>query len=924
MEIAIVGTGHVGLVTGACLAEIGHRVVCIDDDRGKIATLKRGGMPFYEPFLEELVKRNWAQGRLHFVERLEEGIERALVIFISVGTPPLESGEADLSSVEQVSRRIAEAATSYKLVVEKSTVPVQTGRWIERTLKIYNSSGEAEFDVASNPEFLREGSAVEDFFHPDRIVIGVGNPRSEGILRELYAPIVEGTFPCPIHRPCSKTHPVPFLVTNIESAELIKHASNSFLAMKISFINALADLCERSGADVKLVAEGMGLDRRIGPAFLNAGIGFGGFCFRGDESTFTRDGRHLTVQPFEALFARFPKVAVLDEGEVAVPEGCFTLSFDLGLRRPTFTKVKALTRRFYKGRLIEIRTRMGRRLRLTEDHPVILYDRGADRFRIVLARDVLVGDNLVVVDAPSAMEAPKSVNLLEELLGSPLEATVKVRPSDEAFRRIYPQIVSQIPNQLMKNKYEIGRRNSMPLRVYRFLVERGLIDIERSNLQLFTGKGSITYCPAVFPLDEDFLRLLGYYVAQGWITVDRGRGGAIRERVGFSFGAHEGEYLADLHRILRRYGMRFLLKRIGQAYATVISSQPFAFLLRDLLGCGTRSEDKNLPRIIFEVDEKGKLTFLRGLFSGDGSIGKVQRGKNLVFEYATVSRPLADGLTLLLQSLGIVPSLRQCWMKGSTMPTYIVRLNGLAQRESFKDIFGEGKRQTMNAILARYQRPIAPFGFVRKEGFTILPVTKVESRETEEHVYSMETENGLLVCSSGLVVHNCFPKDLQAFVKIAEKLGYDFTLLKEVERINLSRIEVVLRKLKEALWILKGKRIGVWGLAFKPDTDDIREAPAIKIIKLLQREGALVQAYDPKAMEPAKAELRDVLFCRDPYEAAEGAEALILATEWQEFKEADLGKVKAVMRRPLFLDGRNLFEREWMLKLGFEYLGMGH
>ncbi|MFN3475935.1 MAG: UDP-glucose dehydrogenase family protein [Candidatus Methylomirabilales bacterium] len=446
MEIAIVGTGHVGLVTGACLAEIGHRVVCIDDDRRKIAILRGGGMPFYEPHLEELVERNRARGRLSFVECLEEGIERALVIFISVGTPPLESGEADLSSVEQVSRRIAETATSYKLVVEKSTVPVQTGRWIERTLKVYNSGGEAEFDVASNPEFLREGSAVKDFLHPDRIVIGVGNPRSEKLLRELYAPIVEGTFDCPIHRPCSKAQPVPFLVTNIESAELIKHASNSFLAMKISFINALADLCEQVGADVKLVAEGMGLDQRIGRSFLDAGLGFGGYCF---------------------------------------------------------------------------------------------------------------------------------------------------------------------------------------------------------------------------------------------------------------------------------------------------------------------------------------------------------------------------------------------------------------------------------------------------------------------------------------------PKDLQAFIRIAEKQGYDFALLKEVERINLSRAEVVLRKLKEALWILKGKRIGVWGLAFKPNTDDIREAPALRIIRLFQKEGAFVQAYDPKAMEPAKAELQGVLFCRDPYEAAEGAEALILATEWQEFKTVDFSRVKALMRRPLFLDGRNFFDKEAMLGLGFEYLGMG-
>ncbi len=445
MEVCIVGAGHVGLVTGACLAEIGHRVVCVDDDQKKIATLEAGRMPFYEPHLEELVTRNRSGGRLSFTERIEDGIDRAGIIFICVGTPSLSDGEADLSSVEQVARRIAENATGYKLVVEKSTVPVQTGRWIERTLAMYNGR-RADCDVASNPEFLREGSAVEDFFHPDRIVIGVGTPRAEAQLRELYAPIVDGTFLCPIHHPCPMEQPVHFLVTDIESAELIKHASNSFLAMKISFINAVADICERSGADVTRVAEGMGLDRRIGHAFLNSGIGFGGYCF---------------------------------------------------------------------------------------------------------------------------------------------------------------------------------------------------------------------------------------------------------------------------------------------------------------------------------------------------------------------------------------------------------------------------------------------------------------------------------------------PKDLQAFVRIGEKLGCELALLKEVDRINRSRAELALHKLKDQLWIIKGKRIAVWGLAYKPNTDDVREAPAFSIIQLLLREGAEVRVYDPKAMENARAELQTVTFCQDPYEAAEQADAVILATEWQEFKSLDLSRVKALMKFPLLLDGRNFFAKETMCEIGFEYVGMG-
>ena len=446
MKICIVGTGYVGLVAGTCLAEIGHRVVCVDDDRQKIEVLRSGEMPIYEPGLEELVARNVGKDRLAFTADLKEGIEAATAVFICVGTPPLEDGDADLSAVEQVARRIGELSSSYKLVVEKSTVPVQTGMWIEKTLRVYGDGGQVEFDVASNPEFLREGSAVVDFLHPDRIVVGVGHPRAERLLREMYDPIIRRTFVCPVHSTCSATEPVPFVVTDIRSAELIKHASNAFLATKISFINGVADLCELVGADVELVAEGMGLDARIGRAFLKAGLGFGGFCF---------------------------------------------------------------------------------------------------------------------------------------------------------------------------------------------------------------------------------------------------------------------------------------------------------------------------------------------------------------------------------------------------------------------------------------------------------------------------------------------PKDLQAFVKIAEKCGHDFRLLREVDRINQARIPQAIKKLKDQLWILKEKVVGVLGLAFKPDTDDVRYSPAIALVKQLLGEGVSVRAYDPKAMEKARREIPSAMFCRDPYEAVTGADAVVVATEWKEFESLDLTRMKTLMRRPLILDGRNLFNHEKMKSMGFEYLGIG-
>ncbi len=448
MKITVVGTGHVGLVVGLCFAEIGHEVGCCDNDPRKIETLNGGRTPFYEPHLLELLNRALESHRVRFFSQLDAHLNEADVIFLCLGTPPLPDGEADLSSVESVTRRIATHSQGYKLIVEKSTVPVQTGDRIQRTMQIYG--GSAAFDVASNPEFLSEGTAVENFLHPQRTVIGVESPRAETLLRQIYQPILDQSFDCPIHPHCAwKGKPTPLVVTNRNSSEVIKHASNSFLATKISFINAIANLCDRVGADVEQVAQGMGFDSRIGSSFLRAGAGFGGFCF---------------------------------------------------------------------------------------------------------------------------------------------------------------------------------------------------------------------------------------------------------------------------------------------------------------------------------------------------------------------------------------------------------------------------------------------------------------------------------------------PKDLQAFIHIAEKNGYDFRLLREVERINQDQMELFFQKIKHEVWVLKGKRIAAWGLAFKPGTDDVRFAPALAVISKLLAEGATVAAYDPKAMEEAKAELppsRELLYCSTAEEAAQGADALVIFTEWPEFVSVDLEGLRDSMARPLILDGRNMFRSEQMRRRGFEYMSVG-
>ena len=282
MDIAIVGSGYVGLVTGACFADVGHNVICVDNDEEKIKTLQAGRIPIYEPGLEEIVHRNVSAHRLHFSSSIREGVDKSHIIFIAVPTPPQPNGDVDLSFIEKVSREIADVLTDYRVIVDKSTVPVKTGERVAETIKRYNRHG-AKFDVVSNPEFLREGCAIHDLMHPDRVVIGAQSQHAIDLMKKVYEPFM-----------------APVLVTGINSAELIKHAANSFLALKISYINAISAICDASGADVDKVADGIGMDRRIGRQFLDAGIGYGGSCFPKDVAAFIHISEQLGV-PFTLL-----------------------------------------------------------------------------------------------------------------------------------------------------------------------------------------------------------------------------------------------------------------------------------------------------------------------------------------------------------------------------------------------------------------------------------------------------------------------------------------------------------------------------------------------------------------------------------------------------------------------------------------------
>jgi UDP-glucose 6-dehydrogenase len=705
----------VGLVTGTCLADMGNSVTCVDIVPEKIECLKQGILPIYEPGLEEMVERNVHAGRLHFTTSYSEGLDNSEFIFIAVNTPtgPGQGG-ADMRYVESAARSIAEELDHYAIIINKSTVPVGSGDVVSRVIRNNLKRPAARFAVVSNPEFLREGSAVLDFLNPDRVVLGSSDPEAAYQVARLYMPLR-----------------APIITTDIYTAEMIKYASNAFLATKISFINEIAQICERLGADVKEVAVGMGYDKRIGRAFLDAGLGYGGSCFEADETVFTLNSPNVAGERFDTLFAKGSRPFQGDVVELVQPSNQRVLAFDLETGQPILADVKAITRRPYKGTMVKMNTSMGRTLRVTADHPVILHKR--QEFTILPAAAVVPGDQLMALCALPVVSEATNLNLIDLLRGTE-----------------------------------------------------------------------------------------------------------------------------------------------------------------------------------------------------DGTVTTVQDGQHLSLEYTTVNKTKADGMALLLQTIGVIPSIRTHWMNKATQEAYILRISGYEQVAALKNVFGDKYRAQIESILASCQRHIQLHGYERHGAFATLVVREVEHEDVETTVYSMETSTGTLIAASGLISHNCFPKDVRALSHMADEAGLHPQMLHAVMDINHDQRRLVVTKLTSILGTLRGCTIGILGLAFKPNTDDMREAPSVDIIRWITAQGATIRAYDPVAMQTGREALERagvrmdaVTFCESAYDVAVGADAIVVVTEWNEFKSLNMLQIRSAMRRPVLIDGRNIYEIAEMNRIGFIYRAIG-
>ncbi len=899
-QIGVIGVGWVGLVTAACFAEMGHEVVAMDINAEKIRSLGRRQSPIHEPGIDELLERN--ADRLIFTTAMEDVLQSARLLFCCVDTPPTYSGDADLSRVQAVVSQLADDGDH--ALVMKSTVPSGTGRAIRRDAP--------DIAYVSCPEFLKEGTAVDDFLHPDRVVIGA-DAGAEWAADEIEA----------VYRPLGGE----MVRTDVASAEMIKLAANAFLATKISFINEIANVCEEVGADVTEVARGMGLDKRIGPSFLRAGVGYGGSCLVGDETVLARSNGESTLITLRALFERlepYGDVQRTDDGtDVIRIEDLELLSWRPNSDRPEYVRVEALTRRRFQGDLCEVRTKMGRRVRCTPDHPFVVADADGRSIGVRPADQLTSTDWLPIAQgAPSGgFDTEDSMSLESSRVHAGVVANeVIVRPSSSEVARLRALPVAQRRRALaghhrghVQRFHDIARAGALRL------PEAKRLGLSLTDSTAGTARNG-TYVPAAITADERFWRVMGLYIAEGHCSRD-----GQRQRLQWSFHpSREMHLVEEVASYWRDQGVKATVRTMSTTTCVTISSRLLAGWWCGCLGLGRNCYEQRIPDLVWGQSLDAKRALLAGLWLGDGSWSFVNAGPSVILEYGTASRELADGILRLLAEFQVLASLRVGRTGKSTCDAYWIRISGADQVESMLELVDQGDRPAIRESIDRLAKRIAPTGYRRRSDAAWTRVTEVRRQSFDGEVFSAEVpETETFVTTGSLVVHNCFPKDVSALKQLAGNTGYHFQLLTAVIEVNELQKRRVIGKLQKHLGSLAGRTIALLGLAFKPDTDDMREASSLVLAARLQGEGAKVRGYDPVAERRATELLPTVELFASAEQALEGADAAVIVTEWPEFAELDWESLRDRMANPLVVDGRNFLDARRLRNAGFAYEGIG-
>ncbi|MGH3040348.1 MAG: UDP binding domain-containing protein, partial [Gaiellaceae bacterium] len=702
-------------------------------------------------------------------------------------------------------------------------------------------------------------------------------------------------------------------------------ASNAFLATKISFINEIANVSEEVGADVTEVARGMGLDERIGSAFLKAGIGYGGSCFGGEETLLVKYRGWMRLVTFEELWELCGGDAEAFDGEAIAASGLEAWSWVPGEAEPEWMPVSVLTKRHYEGDMVEIRTKMGRRVRVTADHPVIVGDGKDDEILTqVLAKDLQTTDWIPLAIGASESVEPELYSVMGAIEDRtvPLEK-VRVKPESSELAALVTRPTEELRTVFGERDRHVRMhhvKRSGLLRLEESV--RAEIDLNRSRL---TTAWSRTFVPTYLRLDERFWRVVGLYLAEGCV-IRKHRDQNPGEVLVWSFHPTAEDHLVD--EVVSCWEDQGIRTRVNQARTSkrvYVYSRLVAGWWTQVLGLGRNGYEQRIPDLAWEQDIKRKKALLAAMWEGDGYWALENRGRSPVLEWGTVSDELAEGVTRLLGELGLVASWYRGRVRGSTKETHWLTISGADQIERALFLVPETQRDDVLEAISKQQRRMSPAGFRRfGKGPGWVRVVKTNHERFRGAVYSLKVPGSqTVVASNGLAVSQCFPKDLKSLKQLAGNTGYHFQLLTAVIEVNELQKRRVLKKLEKHLGALAGKTVALLGLAFKPDTDDMREASSLVLASRLKGEGATVRGYDPVAEESARELLSDVTFCASVADALDGADAAILVTEWPEFAEADWASLRDRMANPLLIDGRNFLDAEALGKAGFTYEGIG-
>jgi len=901
MHVSIVGSGYVGTTVAACLADLGHDVTNVDVDEDVVAAINDGESPIHEPGLADLVAEHAGENLRATTDY--DAVRETDVTFLALPTPSEDDGAIDLAYMEagaaSLGEALAEKDGDHLVVVKSTVVPGSTEEVV--TPAIEETSGETAgegFHVAMNPEFLRMGTAVEDFLDPQKIVFGARESAAYDTLSDVFAPLVAGSDAAVVE-------------TGIREAEMIKYANNGFLASKVSLINDIGNICKEFDVDAYEVADAIALDDRIGGKFLRSGLGWGGSCLTGDQRVMAKDDDGTKLLTLAEFFDRYVCDETVDDVSV--------LSCDEH-GEFEFKSVQAATRRPYDGDLYTIRTKMNKEVTVTGDHPMMTVERGDTVIRE--AETLSPGDRLPVQTA--LPEDPiGTIDLIDLVESSDRfeNSSVYLKPSFEleAIGDELRAILSEYDRQFSYSKLrDLVRSNYLPLDV--FLEYEDELPIARTDLSLYTTVGGgQTYVPAVIEANEAFWRFIGYYLSEGHISEDdSGNGSSIRKRVFLSFHpSDEQEYVSEVESYFERLGIRYRTDSQETSTQIGVSSRVFAYLL-EWLDCGTGSYTARVPDIAFQELPEHRKELLSGLFRGDGHVEYTNHSNAVVYDYGSVSEELIQGMQFLLHSLGIVPSYKTSASAKSTRPAHFLRVSSKRQIALLKEMFLPAEQAKIQDRLDGYDRNIKPTGHVDGGTHTTAKVNEISVEDTSAEVYSLEVEdNHTFVTTDGLVVHNCFPKDTNAIIAAARDAGYEPPVLEAAVEVNDLQPERLLGLLDERADVA-GERVAVLGLSFKPGTDDVRKTRAVPVIEGLQERGADVVAYDPVATESFDEHYPDVEieYADSAAEALDGARAAVAVTNWDEF--AALDSAFDAMATQLVLDGRHVIER----REGIDYVGL--